>query len=385
MAETNNIDKKISDLDEEIQTLITQRFKLCRQAAESAPHEHALAPEQEAAVLRKALVQNAGSTIADKYIIRVFSEILSASRAMQQPIQVAFLGPEGTYSHAAAAKYFGHSVTGDPVPTIEEVFREVETGSAQYGVVPVENSTEGGVNQTLDCFMHSPVRICGEVELPIHHYLLSGHAHGHLFQWLGSHLPHIERMPFVQHYLQTHKLMPIKRVYAHQQALGQCRQWLDTHLPNIRRIALNSNAEAAQRVLHEPGAVAIAGQMAAELYPVQVVAKNIEDNPNNTTRFAILGSHEVAPTGRDKTSLVLSAADTDKSGSLHHLLAPLAENNLSMTRIESRPTREGMWVYLFYIDVEGHAEDAAMRAALAEIEARSALYKHLGSYPRALG
>ena len=352
------IRQRIDDLDEQIQSLIMQRARLAEDVAKA---KHAAGdnrgfyrPEREAEVLRKVLQRNRDSHLPDAFMVRLFREIMSACLALQNPLQIAFLGPEGTYSHAAVLKHFGHGVEPVPVPTIEEVFREVEAGNVDYGVVPVENSSEGGVNQTLEKFIQSPLRICGEVDLPIHHYLLS----------------------------KAGDLREIQCIYAHPQALGQCRVWLDTHLPGIRCIALNSNAEAALRAAEEPQSAAIAGKTAAELYALEILAKRIEDHLDNTTRFAILGHQEVPVTGRDKTSLLLSAPN--RPGSLYQLLAPLAENSLSMSRIESRPSRRGTWDYVFYVDIEGHSADPLVNKALSEIEKRSVLYKNLGSYPRAL-
>jgi len=217
--------------------------------------------------------------------------------------------------------------------------------------VPVENSTDGSVNQTLDCFLNTPLKICGEIELPIHHYLLA----------------------------MTSELGQIKRVYAHQQSFAQCRGWLNSHLPSIERLALNSNAEAAQRVATEKGAAAIAGQMAAEIYKLQIVASHIEDSINNTTRFAVLGQQDVPPTGNDKTSLLLS--NPNKPGALYQLLEPFTTNNLNMTRIESRPTQQGIWEYVFFIDIEGHIEDLPISKSMQVLKNHNSLIKHLGSYP----
>jgi chorismate mutase / prephenate dehydratase len=357
-VDLSTVRARIDELDAHIQALVMQRADLAKEVArakyalEANPDFYR--PEREAEVLRMALQRNQGSDLPDAFINRLFREIMSACLALQKPVSIAYLGPQGTYSQAAVLKHFGHAAQAVAVPALDEVFREVEADSVQYGVVPVENSTEGGVNQSLDLFVASPLKICGEVELPIHHHLLS----------------------------QSEDTAAITKIYSHPQSLAQCRVWLDTHMPNIERIPVSSNAEAARRAADEAGTAAIAGHMAAELYQLKICARRIEDYLHNTTRFAILGKQNVPPTGRDKTSLLLSAAN--RPGSLYHLLEPLAANGLSMTRIESRPSRQAAWDYVFYIDIEGHVEDAPMRTALETIRAHSSLFKHLGSYPKAL-
>jgi chorismate mutase/prephenate dehydratase len=269
-------------------------------------------------------------------------------------MKIAFLGPEGTFTQTAALKHFGHSVDTVPLSAIDEVFREVESGAAHYGVVPVENSTEGVINHTLDMFMHTSLKISGEVELRIHHHLLGVQS-------------------------DTAK---IRKVYSHQQSLAQCREWLDANLPHIERSAVSSNAEAARLAAKDPETMAIAGDTAAELYGLQIVHQNIEDEPDNTTRFLIIGKQEVAPSGADKTSLLISA--DNRAGALYRLLTPFVDNKISMTRIESRPSRRGMWDYVFFVDVEGHAQDQNVHAAIQALEKEASLLKVLGSYPRAV-
>jgi chorismate mutase/prephenate dehydratase len=238
--------------------------------------------------------------------------------------------------------------------SIGEVFREVEATTAHYGVVPVENSTEGGVGSTLDMFVRSPLHVCGEVELRVHHHLLA----------------------------RADAMNAITRVYAHQQALAQCRAWLDARLPRAERRVASSNAEAARLVAGASGAAAIASETAAELYGLNVLAANIEDEPDNTTRFAVIGVQGSGPsTGRDKTSILFTVHN--RPGALYELLAPLAAHHISMTRVESRPSRRGNWDYVFFVDIEGHRDDLPVTAALAEVEARASLLKILGSYPRA--
>lgn len=350
--------KCIDALDEKLQNCLIERIKLAEEVAkakhaqESKPSFYR--PEREAEVLRNALKRNQGSPVPDVFLTHFFRDIMSLSLSLQQPLKVAYLGPEGTYTQAAVIQHFGSSVEAVPVAEIEEVFREVEAGNVDYGMVPVENSTEGGVNQSLDMFIQSSLKICGEVELGIHHNLLSNAA----------------------------SLDQIQRVYAHQQALRQCRLWLDNRLPHVGRIALNSNAEAARRAAQEEGSAAIAGRTAADLYQLGIVCERIEDEPSNTTRFAVLGKRAVAPTGQDKTSLLL--ATPNKPGALYQLLTPLAQNQISMSRIESRPSRKTMWDYVFFIDIDGHIKDENVAAAVQIIREQSVMFKNLGSYPKAI-
>ena len=248
--------------------------------------------------------------------------------------------------------HFGHFVKAQPLSAIDEVFREVESGQVNYGVVPIENSTERMVNHTLDSFVDSPLYIAGGVKLRIHHNLLSAHA-GDISQ--------------------------VKRVYAHQQALAQCRKWLDSHCPQVERIAVSSNGKAARLAVDEPGVAAIASDMAAELYELDVLARNIEDRPDNTTRFLIIGSDVVPASGQDKTSLMVSVKN--KPGALYHVLEPFHRHGVSMTRLESRPSNSGTWAYVFYIDFEGHIDDDNVQAVINEISPEAVEIKHLGSYP----
>jgi chorismate mutase/prephenate dehydratase len=281
---------------------------------------------------------------------------MSACLAQQEPLKVAYLGPEGTFTQTAVLTHFGHSVRALPLSSIDEVFREVEAATADFGVVPIENSTEGTVNNTLDRFLNSPLKICGEVELRIHHCLMGK---------IGA-------------------LEDIKRICAHPQALAQCRAWLDEHLPQVEQISVSSNAEGARRARDERGTAAIAGDTAAEVYGLKVLAVQIEDRPDNTTRFFVLGRKLFAPSGKDRTTFLISTAHTDTSGALFRLLEPLAKHRVSMTRIESRPSRRGKWDYVFFIDVEGHAEEKHVAKALAALKERASLFRLLGSYPRAV-
>ena len=347
---------KIDQLDEKIQKLITERAQVAEEVArakQDAGNNVFYRAEREAQVLRKVMERNQGP-LSDEEMARLFREIMSACLALERVMNIAFLGPEGTFTQAAALKHFGHSVQTLPMTTIGDVFREVESGAASYGVVPIENSTEGVVNHTLDEFMNSSLHICGEVELRIHHHLLG----------------------------KVDSVDDIKRVYSHQQSFAQCRKWLDTHLTDIEQIDVNSNAEAARLASEETGAAAIAGESAAEIYELNTIVGNIEDEPDNTTRFLVIGQRTTPASGEDKTSMLVSAIN--KPGALHAMLQPLASNSISMTRIESRPSRQGMWNYVFFIDIEGHTDDANVANALKELEQAASMVKVLGSYPKAV-
>jgi chorismate mutase/prephenate dehydratase len=357
--ELGKIRARIDEVDAALQELLSERAQLAQRVGIS---KHAdgrtvdfYRPEREAEVLRAAIARNKGP-LRDEEILRLFREIMSACLAQQEPLKVAFLGPEGTFTQQAVFKQFGHSVRALALPTIEDVFHEVEAGSADFGIVPIENSTEGTVNHTLDRFLVSPLHICGEVELRIHQYLMG-------------------RMKSLEH---------VQRLCSHQQSLAQCRQWLDEHLPQVDRIAVASNAEGARRARDEQGTAAIAPQAAAEVYGLDVLFAEIEDRPDNTTRFLVVGNKTFRPSGQDKTTLLVSQRKTDAPGALYLLLEPLARNSISMTRIESRPSRRGKWDYVFFIDIEGHVEDKAVAAALIDLKRRASLFRVLGSYPRAI-
>ena len=351
------IRERIDSIDEQIQDLLNARAQAAHEVAvikqQSGGDAVYYRPEREAQVLRLVKERNKGPLGAEE-MARLFREIMSACLALEYPLNIAFLGPEGTFTQAAAIKHFGHSVNTLPVGSISDVFQEVETGNCQYGVVPVENSTEGVISHTLDMFLSSPLQICGEVTLRIHQNLLS----------------------------RAEKREQIKTVYSHQQSLAQCRGWLDRHLPNAERVAVGSNAEAAGMVQSDDTAAAIAGETAAEIYQLPMLAYNIEDEPGNTTRFLIIGNQSTPPSGDDKTSLLLSTRN--EAGGLHKLLQPLAEYGVSMTRIESRPSRRGTWDYVFFIDVDGHLEEASVAEALRALQGAAGMFKILGSYPKAV-
>jgi chorismate mutase/prephenate dehydratase len=358
-ADLGGIRERIDGIDAKIHALINDRARLAQlvgiSKAASGKAVDFYRPEREAEVLRKALDRNDGP-LRDEEIARLFREIMSACLAQQEPLKVAFLGPEGTFTQAAVLKHFGSSVRALPLPAIDEVFHEVEGGVADFGVVPIENSSEGTVNHTLDMFLASSLKICGEVELRIHHHLMG-------------------RMS---------TLADVRRVCAHPQALAQCRGWLDEHLPDVERIGESSNAEGARRARDERGTAGIASRAAAEIYGLTLLADEIEDRPDNTTRFLVIGRKLFSRSGLDRTTLLVSATGTDDAGALFRLLKPFAEHRINMTRIESRPSRKKKWDYVFFMDVEGHVSDPPLAKALASLEKHASLFKILGSYPRAV-
>ncbi len=347
----------IDALDTQILTLINQRAQCAVEVAKTKLAEGEQGtfyrPDREALVLRRIQELNQGP-LADTTVVRFFREIMSACLALEKPLEVAFLGPEGTFTQQAAFKHFGHAVNTVPVTTISDIFNVVEKGECQFGIVPVENSTEGVINFTLDRLLSSHLKICGEVEIRVEQNLLG---------------------------LAT-SLTEISAVYSHQQSLAQCRQWLDVNLPNAQRFAVNSNAEAARLVANDKSLAAIAGTLAAQTYAVPIMQKNIEDIANNTTRFIIIGQQRPISTGKDKTSLVISTGN--KPGALHCALAPFAECNVDMVSIESRPSQQGLWDYVFFIDIHGHQDDARVAQALASLADKVTMLKVLGSYPRAV-
>jgi chorismate mutase/prephenate dehydratase len=359
MAKDNKLDELrqcIDSLDEQIQELISRRASCAREVAAvklaAGEDTHFYRPEREAIILRRIGERNAGP-LPDAEMVRLFREIMSACLALEKQLTIAYLGPEGTFTQAAALKQFGHSVQTLALNSIGDVFREVEAGAADYGVVPVENSTEGVISHTLDLFQYSRLGICGEVELRIHHHLLA-----------------------------RRKDLKITRVLAHRQALAQCRGWLELNLPHAEHVAVGSNAEAARLVSADESAAAIASDTAAELYGLEIIEPNIEDEPDNTTRFLVIGKQAALPSGNDKTSLLISVHN--RPGALYRMLRPLADHGISMTRIESRPSRQAMWEYVFYIDVDGHRNDPAVAAALSALEQETFAVRVLGSYPKSV-
>jgi chorismate mutase/prephenate dehydratase len=348
---------EIDAIDSSIQELISQRAGIAAAVAQtkskSASGGAFYRPEREAQVLRAVKARNNGP-LKDETLVRLFREIMSACLAQQKPLNIAYLGPQGTFSEMATYKYFGHSVSAMPVTSIDSVFAEVEAGIADYGMVPVENSTEGAVNNTLDMFLSSPLKICGELDLPIHHNLMS----------------------------RTEKINEILTVFSHRQSLAQCRGWLNENMPHAECIAVSSNAEAAKRAQYTEHAAAIAGESAATMYGLHILHKEIEDRSDNSTRFLIIGKQMLVASGDDKTSLLVAAKD--QPGALFHILKPLSECGVSMTRIESRPSKLGKWDYVFFIDVDGHNQDENLAKALRLLKRITTQLKVLGSYPKSV-
>lgn len=354
--ELGDIRREIDSIDDQLLALLNRRAACAKTVADikiaAGEVDCFHRPEREVQVLRRMMDRNEGP-LRRETVARFFRELMSECLALEKPLGVAFLGPEGTFTQQAAYRHFGHAICATPFPSIDEIFRAVESGACQYGVVPVENSTEGVITHTLDGFLHSPLFIAGEVSLRIHHNLMA----------VGIGLD------------------AISEIYSHQQSLAQCREWLDRFLPEVKRIAVSSNAEAARLSAKKPGAAAIAGEVAAELYGLTILERNIEDEPDNTTRFLVVGRNPVGPTGGDKTSLML--AIHNDPGALYGVLEPFARHGISMSKIESRPSRRAAWDYVFFVDVEGHQEEPQVAEALAELEQRVTMLKILGSYPRA--
>lgn len=353
---------EIDALDAELQGLISRRARVAEavreiKLASGATGDH-YRPAREAEVLKRAMERNRelGGPLPDEVMAKLMREIMSACLALESPLSVAYLGPEGTYTQAAVYKQFGAQVAARAMAAIDEIFRDVESGAAAYGVVPIENSTEGVVNSTLDLLATTPLSICGEVWLPVHHQLLSNHD----------------------------KLSDVKIVYAHAQSLAQCRRWLDAKLPGVPREPLPSNGAAAKQVAEAGEGAAIASAAAGERYGLRALAANIEDDPNNTTRFLVIGRQQPEVTGADRTSLVCSAPSGGEAGALFRLLEPFAKAGINLSKIESRPSRRGIWDYNFFLDIEGHRAEPAVATALDEVRARAAFFRILGSYPRAV-
>ena len=343
---------KIDVIDSELLKLISKRAGLAREIGQ-IKNGTAYRPEREAQVLARLCELNPGP-LANEHIVRLFTEIVSLCRSMEEPLTVAYLGPQGTFSEEAALKRFGGVVTTLACSSIDDVFRKVEAGVAGYGVVPVENSTEGAVGRSLDLLLQTPLKVCGEIKLPIHQLLLARHT----------------------------DLSRIVKIYSHPQSFSQCHEWLNANLPHLSgeaRINAASNADAARLAAGDENAAAVAGKKAGEVFGLTICAENIEDDPNNTTRFLVIAAQEVAASGKDKTSLVMSVKN--RPGAIYELLAPLARHGVSMSRLESRPSRASLWEYVFFVDIEGHKQDAKVATALEELREKAAFLKILGSYP----
>ena len=345
------IRERIDAIDGRLVKLLSERARLAQRIG-MLKQGAVYRPEREAQVLRRVKDLNPGP-LSGPALARLFTEIMSACRALEDRMTVAYLGPQGTFSQEAVIKHFGGLAMTRSCASIDEVFREAETGVVGYAVVPVENSTEGAVGRTLDLLLTTSAKVCGEVMLPVRQCLMA----------------------------RDRRRERIRTVYSHTQSLAQCQRWLAQHLPHAEIVAVVSNAEAARRASKERHAAAIAARTAATLYGLHILARNIEDEPRNTTRFLVLAEHDAPPSGRDKTSLILSTRNVP--GAVHDLLTPLAASNVSMTRLESRPARTGLWEYVYYVDIEGHRQDANVARALVELERKASFLKNLGSYPAA--
>ena len=357
MSDKPTIDElrtRIDNIDVELLALLNQRIRLAQSVGhnKSTQGQEVYRADREAQIISGLVARNSGPLEADQ-VSFLFREIISIARRAEGPLTVALLGPAGTYSETAALKQFGHQIERLEAASVDEVFRLTESGSATFGVVPVENSTEGGINTTLDRLLETTLVICGEIELRIEHCLL-GHS--------GGQVPRL--------------------VMGHQQALAQCRHWLDSHYPNVPRIAASSNAQAAMMAMEDGKTAAIAGEIAAQIYELDILARNIEDQVDNTTRFIIVGREDVAPSGCDKTSIMVSMEN--KPGALFRVLEPFHRSGVSLTSIETRPSNAGRWSYVFFIDFEGHASDQNIQDVLKVVDCDALEVKLLGSYPRAL-
>ncbi len=360
MSDSNlqSLRNQIDDIDERLLTLINQRAECAVRVAEVKKNELKegdslgfFRPDREAQVIKRIRELNQGP-LSDKEAGRLIREVMSACLALEQPMKIAYLGPEGTFTQSAALKHFGHSVNTIAMSCIPDVFSAVQGGRADFGLVPVENSTEGVISHTLDMFIYSDLKVCGEVEVRIHHQLAN----------------------------LSNDMAGIEKIYSHEQSLAQCRNWLDQNYPTILRVPVSSNAEAARMASLDNKAAAICGIQAVEIFDLKICHENIEDLADNTTRFMVIGDIDVAASGHDKTTILLSARN--EPGSLLALLKPLAKMGISMNKIESRPSPNRLWEYVFFIDIDGHQNDKSVANALHDLQKQAALFKVLGSYPK---
>lgn len=347
--------KKIDQADGKIVELLNQRASLARKIGlnKSLGKEEVYVPGREKEIYQRVSDLNRGP-LSGPALHSIYREILSASRSLEASLKIAYFGPEATFTHMAAREKFGSSATFIPLASIPDVFQEVGQGRADYGVVPIENSTEGVVTHTLDMLVEADVRICAEASLEIHLYLLS----------------------------RSGRAEDIQRIVSHPHALAQCRRWLSNHFPAVRVDEAASTAQAAQMAAADPELAAVASRLAKELYELQAVEENIEDQANNITRFLVIGERQPRPSGDDKTSIVFSVKD--EVGVLHRMLDPFAKNRINLTKIESRPLKHKPWEYLFFLDLEGHIKEPRIQRAIKKLERSCLFIKVLGSYPCAL-
>ncbi len=358
MSRKESIDalrKKIDHVDEKLVELLNERASLAKQIGQtkSLNGQEIFVASREKEIFQRISALNRGP-LPEKSVRAIYREILSASRSLEAPLNVAYFGPEATYTHMAARERFGSSTNYVPMPGIADVFQEVKQGRADYGVVPIENSTEGVVTHTLDMLVDADVKICAEIILEVHHHLLSRSGQG------GA----------------------IKNILSHPQALAQCRQWLTANYPKIPLEEVASTAYAAQLAATDPSLAAVASSLAKELYGLETVEANIEDQANNITRFLVIGGQTPRPSGEDKTSIVISVKD--EVGVLHRMLDPFARNRINLTKIESRPLKQKPWEYLFFLDLQGHIEEPRIQRAIKKLEKSCLFIKILGSYPSAV-
>ncbi|MBE0598769.1 MAG: prephenate dehydratase [Desulfuromonadales bacterium] len=346
--------QEIDRIDDQMLELLNRRARVVLEVgqAKAGQSRDFYVPSREQAIYERLTASNPGP-FPSEAIRRVFREIISASLSLEQPMKVAFLGPQATFTHLAAMQRFGLSAQLVPQKSIPAIFEEVQRGRADYGVVPVENSTEGVVSHTLDMFMSSDLQVCAEVLLEISHDLLSRN---------GS-------------------LEAVRKIVSHPQALAQCRAWLEENLPDIPLVDVGSTALAAQMAAEDESAAAVASEMAATLYGLQVVKKKIEDNPHNFTRFLVIGRRSPERSGRDKTSVMFSVRD--EPGILYRMLEPFSKRDINLSKIESRPMKSKAWEYIFFLDIEGHVAEDNVKAAIDELHGYCQFLKVLGSYPKA--
>ncbi|HDM37869.1 MAG TPA: prephenate dehydratase [Candidatus Omnitrophica bacterium] len=344
--------KKVDRIDEEILNLLNERAELTLKIGEikSRKNKQIYAADREKKVYENITKKNKGP-LNNEGLKSIYREIMSASIALEKSIKVAYLGPPASFTHLASIKKFGSSIEYLSCDSITDVFYDVQKQRADYGVVPIENSTEGAVTYTLDMFIQSNLKICSEILLQISHNLIANCSKN-----------------------------KIKKIYSNPQVFGQCRQWLKKNLPQSALIEVSSTTRAAQLAQRAKDAAAIASEMAAKTYNLRILTKSIEDNPNNVTRFLVIGKEETPPTGEDKTSIIFSTKD--KPGALYEMLMPFKKHNINLTKIESRPSKAEAWKYYFFLDLEGHRQDEKVKKALSELEENCLFFKILGSYPK---
>ena len=356
----SSIRQRIDDIDVQLLKLLNERAACALEIAEiktrerTTEHPAFYRPDREAQIMQRLRNLNSGP-LPDDHVDRLFTEVISSCLSLEQPLTVAYLGPKGTYTEAATLKQFGHFANLRSMTSIDEVFHEVESRSAQFGVVPVENSTEGMVNHTLDCFIKSKLRICAEVQLKIHHSLL-----------VAKDLNEAD----------------IEVIYSHEQSLAQCRNWLNHRFPNVELRAVSSNAEAARKASVEKKTAAIAGEFAADQLQLSALYKNIEDESDNTTRFLVIGDQYVGASGNDKSSILVST--NNEPGALIRILEPFQLHDISLSRIETRPSGGSNWSYVFFIDFDGHESSDEISVVIEQVRANAIDVKRLGSYPKAI-